>query len=440
MLSITNVDKLAIRLESKLKLFAINELAKKSGFVKRKAKKIKPLQFLLGFFFVMLSTGKSLSSLATSVGLISGCTISKQAIDKRFTSKLVLFLEYILASVLANRVIVQSKSLLDKLSSFFNNIYVQDSTTIHLNRKLADHFPGSTNQTGKKSATLKIQAVLELLSEQFCHFSLSPFTKNDQSAAPDILSLLRPGDLLMRDLGYFTLSVLNQITKIGAYYISRFRHGVTVFEIDGKTEISLLSLLRKYGHLDMMVILGKKVQVKARIIAIPVSEQEAARRRRLARNHHDRRRNPGKEHLALLGWDIFVLNIYDNAIEPKIIAELYQLRFHIEIVFKSWKSHFHITNVPNANVYRVLSHVYAMLIFIAIFQTYVYARLFFERKRKTFNQLSLLKLSKFFKEQIWAIVLFFSNPEYVENQIYYHCNYQYRKDQINYCQKKSILG
>ena len=101
---------------------------------------------------------------------------------------------------------------------------------------------------------------------------------------------------------------------------------------------------------------------------------------------------------------------------------------------------FHITNVPNANVYRVLSHVYAMLIFIAIFQTYVYARLYFDNKQETFNQLSLLKLSKFFKEQIWAIVLFFSKPEYLENQIFYHCTYESRQDRINYCQKKSVLS
>ena len=182
------------------------------------------------------------------------------------------------------------------------------------------------------------------------------------------------------------------------------------------------------------------MQVKARLVAIPVSRQEAARRRRLAKNHHDRRRNPSKEYLALLGWDIFVHNILDNSIQPKDIAGLYQLRFHIEIVFKSWKSHFHIANVPNANVYRVLAHVYSMLIFIALFQTYVFARLYFENENRRSNQLSLLKLSKFVKEQIWAIVLFLSKTEYLENQIFYHCTYESRHDQINYWQKKCVLS
>jgi len=440
MLSIVSVDKLAFRLKSKLELIAINELAKKSGFTKRKAKKIQPIQLLLGFFFVMLCKGKSLTSLATALGLIGGCTISKQAIDKRMNAKLVLFLEFILGSILANRTIEPSKTLRSRLSSFFKHVFLQDSTSVQLNGKLADHFPGSVNQTGKKSAILKIQAVLELFSERFHHFSLSPFTKNDQATAPDILSLLHKGDLIIRDLGYFVLSVLNQIDQIGAYYISRLRYGITIFETDGKTKINLLALLRKFGQLDTMVILGEKAQVKARLVAIPVSEQEAARRRRAARNHHDRRLNPGKTRLALLGWDIFVLNIDDQVIQTKDIAELYQLRYHMEIVFKSWKSHFHLTNVPNANVYRVLAHVYAMLIFIAIFQTYVYTRLYFEMQRKTSGQLSLLKLSKFFKEQIWAIVLFFLKPEYLENQILYHCTYESRKDRINYCQKKSALS
>lgn len=440
MLSFTKVDRLAIKLENKLQLLAVNELAKKSGFVSRKPRKIKPLQFLLGFFFMMLSDGKSLTSLATSVGLLSKCTISKQAIDKRFNPKLIKFLEVILATVLSDKMNPQTKSLTSRLSFYFRRIFIEDSTNITLHEKLAQYFPGSRNGTGKKFAILKIQAVIELYSEQFYHFLVSPFCRNDQAAAFDILQLLDKNDLIIRDLGYFVLDALQKIIQKGAYFISRLRYGITIYEQDGKKRIHLLQTLRKYGQLDCMVRLGAKEKILARLVAIPIFKQEADARRRKAKSNRDRRSKPNKEYLALLDWEIFILNIDQDSIPSKQIAEIYRLRTRIEIIFKSWKSHFRITNLPNANPIRVLSIVYAMLIFIATFQTYVYARLYFEYQKSNSNQLSLLKLSKFFKEQIWAIMLCFCNVDLLQQQIFYHCSYECRDDRLNYCQKKSALS
>ena len=63
-------------------------------------------------------------------------------------------------------------------------------------------------------------------------------------------------------------------------------------------------------------------------------------------------------------------NIDLSVFDAEHIAEIYSLRWRIEIVFKSWKSHFNITNVPNASATRVISYIYTTLIFIALFQTF----------------------------------------------------------------------
>jgi hypothetical protein len=440
MLSYTKVDRLAVKLEEKLRLLAVNQLANKSGFVSRKPRKIKPLQFLLGFFFMMLTDGKSLTSFATSVGLLSKCTISKQAIDKRMNARLVTFLEMILATILSNKLNPQTTSLMSTCSSHFHRIFVEDSTNIALHKKLVNAFPGSRNITGKKFAILKIQAVVELVSEQFYHFFLSPFCRNDQAAAFDILPILNNHDLIIRDLGYFVLGALQKVIQKGAYFISRLKYDIIIYTQDGKNRIHLLKMLREYGQLDCQVRLGGKEKIPSRLVAIPISKQQADARRRYAKNNRDRRCKPKKEYLALLDWEIFILNIDQNCIPPKQIAEIYQLRTRIEIIFKSWKSHFKINMLPNANQTRVVSYVYAMLIFIAIFQTYVYARLYFQYQKSKHNQVSLLRLSKFFKEQVWAIMLFNWNDVRVEQQIYYHCSYEQRYDRFNYCQRKSALG
>lgn len=435
MLPSRKADKLAVQLKQKLQLLSINKIAIDSGFVKRKPRKIKPLELLLGFFIICLTGGNSLSALATALGLLSGCCISKQAIDKRINESLIKFLESVLAKTLSNNIGLKYKK---SLRSKFKRILVQDSTNIPLDSKLAEHFPGSVNQSNKKIAILKIQAIFDLLTEQFCQFSTSPYTKNDQKASPDILDFITAGDLIIRDLGYFVLSVFKKIIQAGAFFLSRLRCDVLIYELNGNTQIDLLKLLKKHGQLDIDVLIGAKEKLPVRLVAMPVSEKIAAERRRKMKR--DCRNNPSKQHLALLGWNIFITNVGREQLNVEQIEKLYGCRWRIEIIFKSWKSHFNIKNVPTASVIRVLSYIYAMLIFITIFQTYLFVNMYNKINKSNSNQLSLLKLSKFCKDQIWAVMLFFNNPKIVEKQILYHCLYEKRNDRINYLQQITELG
>ena len=435
MLPIKKADILAEKLKQKLQLLSINKIAKQSGFVKRKPKKIKPLNFLLAFFITILTGGNSLSTFAATIGLITRCRISKQAIDKRIKQPLIKFLESVLEKTLSLNIGLECKK---SLGAIFNRIITNDSTTIQLDSKLAEHFPGNKNQFNKKTAVLKIQAFYDLLAERFCHLSFSPYTKNDQNASVDVLAMIQRGDLIIRDLGYFVLSVFNQIQQLGAYFLSRLKYNVTIYELDGETKIDLLKLLKKYGKLDIDVIIGAEEKLLARLVALPVSAEVAAERRRKAKR--DCRNNPSNHHLALLGWNIFITNIQRDQLDVEQLVQLYGCRWRIEIIFKSWKSHFNLENVPTASLVRVLSYIYAMLIFITIFQVYIYINLYNKMYGSDNNQLSLFKLSKFIKNQFWAIILFMNNFEIIEEQILYHCLYEKRSDRLNYVQQISSLS
>ena len=435
MLSITKVDKLAIRLSDKLQLTEIDTLAKQTGFAKRKAKKITPTNFLLAFFLMMLTGGRSLSCFAETIGLLTGCLISKQAVFYRITDVLIKFLECILAKVLLQNTQTGIKKSSASVLAQFTRILIHDSTSIRLNKSLASYFPGSKNATNSKFASLKIQAVFELVSEQFIHFFFSPFTVNDQKVTSDIVSMLKPGDLLIRDLGYFVLSALKKIQEQQAYFLSRLKYGIALYELDGVTRFNLLKQLRKYGFVDIDILLSAKEKLPVRLVAIPVLDEIAAERRRKYRQNRDRRLNPSKEHLSLLGWDVFVTNIPKEKLSIDQIKEIYGLRWRIEIVFKSWKSNFNIQDVPNANLIRVLSYIYAMLIFITIFQVHIFVTLYGKGIKDSENQLSLLKVTRFFKDQVWAIMLMVNELDAIEKQILYHCRYENRSNRTNYFQK-----
>jgi hypothetical protein len=440
MLPIHKADKLAVQLKQKLQLFSVNRLAIETGFVKRKPRKIWPINFLLGFFIMTLTGSNSLSSFATTIGLIGGVRISKQAVDKRIKEPLIHFLQSVLALSLLHNMPAGSKSLYKNLATKFNRILVEDSTNIQLDSKLAEEFPGSKNATGKKYAVLKIQAVFDLLCERFHHFSISAFTRNDQKASKDILTLIKAGDLIIRDLGYFVLSALKEITLRNANFLCRMKQGITLYETDGNTTLNLLGKLRKYERLDIDIVIGAKEKLSVRLVALPVPENVAEERRRKAKRNRDRRCNPSKIHLALLGWNILITSVDRELLDGEQLAVLYGCRWRIEIIFKSWKSHFSLTNVPKASIVRVKSYIYSMLIFITLFQTWIFVRMYRKLCDRNNEQLSLLKVSRFFKEQIWAIVLYLYNQGYLEDQILYHCLYEPRNNKVNYFQQIAKLG
>src|SRR5689334_5803455 len=102
----------------------------------------------------------------------------------------------------------------------FKRVLLQDSTTLSLSDCLVGHFPGNVSK-GKQKAVARLQCIINITKMQWLHLSLDAFTNNDQSASGIILSLLKKGDLLIRDLGYFVLDILEQVIKREAFFISR---------------------------------------------------------------------------------------------------------------------------------------------------------------------------------------------------------------------------
>lgn len=420
-----------------------DETARQTRFVKRKPKKITPRNFLLGLIQSVLGDGKALRNIAIHIGAQIDDTVAKQSVDERITDECLDFLETTLLQALLQR--CQSKREWIKntaLAQHFRRVLVQDSTTIALPPKLVADFPGPRNKFGQH-ACAKIQAIIDLLREQYCAFELSPYTKNDQAAAHDIFATARAGDLVLRDLGYFALAVLKQMLEKGIYFLSRFRYGIAIFEADGETPFNLLKALRQSDVLDQIVRIGATEKVLVRLIAQPISPEVAAERRRKARADRDRRKNHNAAYFKLLGWDIFVTNIPSTILTAQQVTRIHRLRWRVEIVFKSWKSQFEMNQVPQVkdNPTRIKAHVYAVLIFITLCHHNLFAKLSKRKKNAKQPEISLLKFSQFVKE----FAVFLAMPpdkkwfKWAWLQISYHCRYE-RRERKNYSQLLASLA
>ena len=304
---------LGAHISSLLKKIPCDKLGRQTGLVKRKPRKICPLAYIQAGLLIVSEHTISLATWAILLGLVTQQTISKQAVFEQLDPAAVSFFNCVLACVMG-LAIARPKCLSLDWDCPFTRILVHDSTTVKLSEKLAHIFPGGANQHGETPGVLRIQAIYDLLKQQWVNFSFSSYRRNDQKASPDILPHVQKGDLILRDLGYFAIAVLQQIGLRHAYFLSRYYFHTALFDTHGR-KFDLLKQLRQKGSLDLWVHLGSKERMPVRLVAVPVPETVAAERRRKARAHLKNRCQLSKEYLALQGWTIFLTNVpKDNAV------------------------------------------------------------------------------------------------------------------------------
>ena len=287
----------------------IEKIARRCGWLRRSntSTGLTPAIFVQALLASIAAGRWSFRELALEAGLLTGKTISKQGFSKRANASAVELLKQLAGEAL-RRAAVAAPGLAGKIPGVVR-ILVGDSSTLTLHPSLAGHFPGATNQTDKVSAQLRLQLTFDLVEGSWLQASPDPYNRNDRSAANDILDVLRPGDLTIRDLGYATIASFRAIAARDAYFLSRLSPSVSVLEPDGDP-IDILALARAHATrpgdtYTAEVMLGKKERLACRLVIIRAPEDVANQRRRHL--NEDSRRRGGKTHtkpyLALQGLD-----------------------------------------------------------------------------------------------------------------------------------------
>lgn len=407
----------------------INRIAKSSGFTQRKAKKISPFHFVLGFILCCSKRHNTFSEWALQIGLLTKQHLSRQGVFDRISARAERFSrqllqDYFLRNKYTNA--ARSKGLFTR----FGKVLLQDSTTLQLPQYLADLFPGSV-VNGVQKAIARVQAVIDLKSMQFVDFKLGAYTQNDQSASHDILTVAHKGDLVIRDMGYFTTAVFEAMIRREVFFLSRLRYGVMLFDKQGKA-IDLKRLLKKNKVIDQWVFVGDKRKVWVRLIMLPLNAHLAAERIRKARNHPDKRFTYSNAYYQWLRYSSFITTVDKNIWTAREVTKVYKLRWQIEIIFKSWKSGFSIKTLLHercTDENRVKVCIYLMLLFICLFMQKLYVPYNDEIQKVTGKTISLLKLSHFISGNI--IEFFAISTAFIKKQITQHCCYDKRSSRVN---------
>lgn len=393
------------------------------------ARKITPYHFVLGFLTSVLNQQTSFSAWAIQIGLLSGETISKQGLFDRINSRATVFAHQLLQRALLQKV-VKSYDGEAALFRHFGKVVLQDSTTLRLPEILAWLFPGNYSM-GKQKAVARIQTIIDIKSMTFLDFMLGAFTQNDQSASKTILNWVKKDDLVIRDLGYFAIDTFKKLIEKQVHFLSRLKYGVTLYNEQGE-QIVLKKLLRKGKLVDKWVWMGAKKQVKVRLVMVPIPAAQAAERKRKARHDRDRRINHSKEYYQWLEFGVYTTTVGSDIWTAQDVAQAYKVRWQIEIIFKSWKSGFHLQKIFHEgckNEHRVKVSIYLMLLFMCLFMQRIFVHYKNEIEKRMDKQISLIKLSKFFASH--AIEIFSMTTVRLNELIGRYCCYEKRSDRLN---------
>ncbi|WP_242311939.1 IS4 family transposase, partial [Bacillus cereus group sp. BfR-BA-01331] len=198
----------------------LEKLARELTFVQRKRKFSGHDLATICVWISQRVASDSLVQLCSQLHAVTGTLMSPEGLHKRFNKKAVCFLKHIFSTLLKNKIcetsVIPSSSI-----TYFQRIRILDATIFQVPKHLASVYPGSGGCA--QTAGIKIQLEYDLHSGQFLNFQVEPGKNNDKTFGTECLATLRPGDLCIRDLGYYSLDDLDQMDQRGVYYISRLK-------------------------------------------------------------------------------------------------------------------------------------------------------------------------------------------------------------------------
>lgn len=408
----------------------IDRLSKSSKFVSRRNSKITAFAFVMGLIESCFTRCNTYASWAAAIGAIIGKEVSKQALFKRMNERTEAFASKLFSHVLNARLNTLKQ---DRLFKLFRRVLLGDSTTLSLPQNLAKDFPGNVSR-GEQKAVARLQCIINIKTMQWIDLSLKAFSNNDQSASCEALPLLRKGDLLIRDLGYFVLKALASIIEKKSFFISRLRYGITLYEEAGK-EIGWKALCKRKGVIDRKILIGKKEKIPVRIIMIPLPAAQVAERIRKAKKDRDKRLNHSEDYYLWMKYNVFITNVEEETLGAKEIAEVYKIRWQIEILFKSWKSGGQLQELLHercTNIYRVKTTIYLLLMFYCLMMQKVYMKYYIIIEKMYGKYISLIKLLAYFSNNLMKVLN--ASSANLKQQILINCCYDQRNDRVNMCQ------
>ena len=348
----------------------IDKFASQNGFVKRSSK-------LEGRHFVEMLMFANLNAIPVSLNDLSAylleehqIAVSKQGVDNRFNVNAVDFLKGLLSAIMKENLQID---IPEKAAHGFKSMRIKDSTKWNLLDNCSKKYKGHGGYRAKSSAMISVQYEYDLLNGDIIDLSLNPGTRNDLQDSKQVRDNIEENDLLIRDLGYISMGYLENVVDKKAYFLNKMPPQLGVYKQEDQSkkedfvQIAKLMKNKNLPYLDREVLVGYRKYLKCRMVVIRVPDNiykqklSEAKKKAKQRGH-----GVSDEYKARAMFNVYLTNVAQTKVPPEIVAELYRVRWQIELIFKVWKSLVNVNRLSQMKQERFECQLLGKLIWLMV--------------------------------------------------------------------------
>lgn len=242
-----------------------------------------------------------------------------------------------------------------------------DATSFRLPNEQPD-YPGA------QGSGVKVQLEYEWYQGEFLHTSVHQETASDRTAARDVKASLHPGDLCLRDLGFYSSQNLQAIEEQGAFYISRVPANTTFWvwnatkgwrHLDPQKDGNEISPGETIDYGFIRVGSDARNSFNARVIVQRLTKAQRQRRETFLQKKGQKGKY-SQSATQRTSIQILITNVTQAYLDAQAIYPMYSIRWQVEILFKTWKSLFEIDHVRAMKQDRLECHLYGTMIRILL--------------------------------------------------------------------------
>lgn len=254
--------------------------------------------------------------------------------------------------------------------SKFTKVRIKDGTRFDLPQRLKEYFPGFGGKITSDAGAC-VQYEFDLKNRCLLDLDVTSAKKTDYQDAKEKVGKIGKGELIIRDLGYFSLEVIKSIAEKESFFLSRLKPKMKVFdEYFHEVNFSRLyskMIKNKMPSVHLQAFIGDKERFSVRM-SIELVPEEVYQKRILAVEKENKKKGrQTSEEFRIRAWfNILVTNVPEEDLPVENMYKLYKTRWQIELIFKIWKSTIGINKIQPMKYQRFMCLLYSKFILFLV--------------------------------------------------------------------------
>ena len=323
----------------------IDAMAYELGFAQREAQAIEPFEFVLSCVLASTVEAKrGFASVWRVFGAATGQQTARSAITQRFGEGSANLMQAVFEQTLERLPEESPPELLGKLQQF-ESVLAHDGSVLALSPLLNKLFPAT--RTNSVAAAAKLHMTADLVNRRVTAVEITGERHSELDVAWEEPAVV--GALYIDDLGYYSHDYLAVTVDAGSHFLSRLKgssnptvvevyHGVWSPKASEGMKFKDIVFTQSHSTFDLKAQFSTKENGHRDFRIVGVYNEET-----------------GEYHC-------YVTDLSPDDFSAEEIADVYRLRWVIELLFKLLKSFCHLDHVDTQDPNALRTHIYASLI------------------------------------------------------------------------------